>query len=74
MVLGILSLLSGWVFGISIVLGILAVVFAVKGNRRSRQHIGQSNGMATAGLVTGILGIIFGAAWWAIVVAVALTS
>ncbi|HET9600718.1 MAG TPA: DUF4190 domain-containing protein [Acidimicrobiales bacterium] len=51
MVLGICSIVLWWFFGLGIVLGILAVVFGVKERRRA------PNGLATAGLVTGIIGL-----------------
>ena len=51
LVLGICSIVLWWFFGLGIVLGILAVVFGVKARRRT------PNGMATAGLVTGIIGL-----------------
>lgn len=65
MVLGIigcvLSFISiffaGWLSFIGLVLGILAVVFAVKAKKSS----GQLNGMGIAGLVTGIIAIVLGA-------------
>lgn len=63
MVLGILSIITFLIFFISIPLGILAIVFGVIANKK------QKNGMATAGLVTGIVGIalsliIIGLALW----------
>jgi len=58
MVLGILSIFTWWGFG-GVVMAILAIVFAARDSKQ-RQEVGRpKNGMATAGLVTGILGLIF---------------
>ena len=65
MVLGIvgcvLSFISiffaGWLSFIGLVLGILAVVFAVKAKKDS----GSLSGMGIAGLITGIIAIVLGA-------------
>jgi hypothetical protein len=70
MVLGILSIALCWLYGIvGLVLGILAIVFGVQGRRRPDGH-----GMATAGLVTGILGVVFSTFWVIVFVAVLATG
>jgi hypothetical protein len=53
LVLGILSIILFWVPFLNIVLGILGIVFSIKQKRIS------SNGLATAGLVTSIIGLVF---------------
>lgn len=60
LVLGIIGLCSGWLYGLGCILGIIGVALSAK----SKKETGGS-GMATAGLVLGILAIIFGAAWLA---------
>src|SRR6266508_6296852 len=53
MVLGICAILLSWLFGIGLVLGPIAIPLGVQANRL------RHNGMATAGIVTGILGVVF---------------
>nr|WP_265564971.1 DUF4190 domain-containing protein [Streptomyces hygroscopicus] len=69
MVLGILSVCLFCLYGIfSLVLGILAVVFAVKGRKRADQGEADNRGQAQAGLVLGIIGIVLGIAVIALLV------
>lgn len=56
MVLGIISVLCCCIGYISIILGILAIVFFAI----DRKTNGKSNGMAIAGLILGIFGILMG--------------
>ena len=58
LVLGIVGIVTGWLYGLCCILGIIAVVMAVM----SKKNVGP-NGMATAGLVCGIIAIVFGAVW-----------
>lgn len=61
MVLGILACCLFCFYGVvSVVLGILAVVFGVKGRRRAEQGLADNHGQAQAGLITGIIGLILG--------------
>ncbi|MEU3347785.1 DUF4190 domain-containing protein [Streptomyces sp. NPDC006700] len=63
MVLGILSCVMFCVYGIfSVVLGVLAVVFGVKGRRKADSGEANNRGQAQAGLITGIIGIVLGLA------------
>ncbi len=59
MVLGICSVISSifffWIGFISLILGIIAIIFSIKGIK-----IEQGKGMAIAGLVTGIIGTVLG--------------
>ena len=57
MVLGILSVLCCCISYGGLVMGLLAIVFAVI----SRRNLGYFDGMALAGLVLGIIGTVFGA-------------
>ncbi len=73
LVLGILGVLFGAFLGwlvitipIAIVLGILAIVFGVIGRRRA---MGRS-GMATTGLVLGVVSIVASLLWIAAIVAI----
>jgi heme/copper-type cytochrome/quinol oxidase subunit 2 len=63
MVLGILSCCLFCLYGVlSLVLGVLAVVFGVKGRRRAARGEASNHGQAQAGLITGIIGIFLGIA------------
>ncbi|CAM5674169.1 hypothetical protein SALBM311S_00489 [Streptomyces alboniger] len=63
MVLGILSCCLFCLYGVvSIVLGILAVVFGLKGKKRAECGEADNHGQAQAGLITGVIGIILGVA------------
>jgi hypothetical protein len=70
LVLGILSILGFWTFGIGILFGLIAVVLGVLGRNRSRNQDGGTTGRATGGIITGVLGILGGALFIAMVVAV----
>lgn len=48
---------AGWLAFIGLVLGIIALVFAVKG----RNEAGSFDGKGIAGLITGIIAIVLGA-------------
>lgn len=61
LILGILGLLSGWIFGIGCVLGIVGVVLAVMANNKNQAAGVPRTGLATAGIILGILAIVFGA-------------
>ncbi|MEU2716536.1 DUF4190 domain-containing protein [Streptomyces sp. NPDC007205] len=61
MVLGILSLCLFCMYGVvSVVLGILAVVFGIKGRRRADLGEATNHGQAQAGLIMGVVGIVLG--------------
>ncbi|MFH9982241.1 DUF4190 domain-containing protein [Streptomyces sp. NPDC017179] len=69
MVLGILSCVMFCVYGIfSVVLGVLAVVFGVKGRRKADRGEANNRGQAQAGLITGIIGIVLGVVTLALVI------
>ena len=60
MVLGIVSVVFawlGWLTLLGLVCGIVAIVLAVKGKKASVEA-GEPTGMATAGLVLGIIGVV----------------
>lgn len=63
MVLGILSCALFCLYGVvSLVLGILAVVFGVKGRRKAERGEADNHGQAQAGLIMGVIGIVLGVA------------
>jgi hypothetical protein len=69
MVLGILSCCLFCLYGIvSVVLGVLAVVFGIKGKGRADRGEATNRGQAQAGFITGIIGIVIGLATIALMV------
>lgn len=76
LVLGIIGIAGGWIFGAIFALipalniifsltvfacAILGIVLGVKGRKKSVAATGKSSGLATAGLVLGIIGVSLGA-------------
>ncbi|MHC0434084.1 DUF4190 domain-containing protein [Streptomyces sp. O3] len=69
MVLGILSLCLFWMWGIvSIVLGVLALIFGILGRKKARQGLADNGGAALSGIIMGPVGIVLGAAFIALIV------
>lgn len=63
MVLGILSCALFCMYGIlSLVLGVLAIVFGIKGRKRAERGEATNHGQAQAGFIMGIIGSILGLA------------
>lgn len=63
MVLGILSCCLFCLYGVvSVILGVLAVVFGIKGRRKAERGEANNHGQAVAGLITGVIGIVLGLA------------
>ncbi|MFF8017157.1 DUF4190 domain-containing protein [Streptomyces sp. NPDC007929] len=63
MVLGIVSCTLFCLYGVvSLITGILAVVFGIKGRKRAEAGVATNHGQAQAGLIMGIIGIILGIA------------
>ncbi|MEV0240073.1 DUF4190 domain-containing protein [Streptomyces sp. NPDC050674] len=61
MVLGIVSCALFCLYGVvSLVTGILAVIFGIKGRKRAEAGVATNHGQAQAGLIMGIIGIILG--------------
>ncbi|MCP9944420.1 DUF4190 domain-containing protein [Streptomyces somaliensis] len=60
MVIGIISLVTCFLYGLGVVLGILALVFGVIGRKRAQRGEADNGAMATAGIVTGTIGIVLG--------------
>ncbi len=63
MVCGIISLVMFWVPVVGLVLGIIAIVLSNKARRDAVENPDLPTGMATAGLVMGIIGTVIGAFW-----------
>ena len=61
LILGILGLLTGSLYGVGCILGIIGVVLAVKSGNESQAAGVPKSGLATAGLVLGIIAIVSGA-------------
>ena len=57
LVLGIVSLVLCWIFGIGIIPGIIAIALAAG----ARRTYGRRDGLATAGFVCGIIGTVISA-------------
>lgn len=66
LILGIISVLAFWTFGFGILLGIVAVIIGIVGRNRAKRLEATNKGVATTGLVFGILGIIAGAVFIAL--------
>ncbi|WP_328564783.1 DUF4190 domain-containing protein [Streptomyces coelicoflavus] len=63
MVLGILACALFCMYGVvSLVLGVLAIVFGVKGRRKAEAGLANNHGQAQAGFVMGIVGVVLGIA------------
>ncbi|MGM1079020.1 DUF4190 domain-containing protein [Streptomyces sp. H28] len=63
MVLGILACCMFCAYGVvSVVLGILAIVFGIKGRKRVAEGLADNHSQAQTGLITGIIGLILGLA------------
>jgi len=60
LVLGILALLTCWLTFPGIILGILAVIFGGVAIARASKDRVSNKGMAIAGLITGVLGLVIG--------------
>ncbi|GGT39908.1 hypothetical protein GCM10010271_49900 [Streptomyces kurssanovii] len=62
MVLGILSVCLFCLYGVvAIVLGILALIFGILGRKRAQRGEATNGGMALAGIILGVCGIVIGA-------------
>ncbi len=70
LVLGITSIFPGLYF-IGLLLGPLAVIFAILGRKRVKRGEADNGGMATAGLITGIVGTLLAAAFTVVVIVLA---
>lgn len=63
LVMGILGIVGGWfpiVGYFTLVMAILGIIFGAKGRKMSAAAEGKASGLATAGLVLGIIGTVLG--------------
>ncbi|MFF5936996.1 DUF4190 domain-containing protein [Streptomyces sp. NPDC012508] len=72
MVLGIIAVAGFCMYGLGVVLGILALVFGIIGRKKVQRGEANNGGMATAGIVLGSIGILVSAVFltfviWAVV-------
>src|ERR1700722_4273019 len=62
LVLGILAIVLSWTVLGGIVLGVLAVIFGIVGRGRANRGEATNRGSATAGIVTGVIGVVLAGA------------
>ncbi|WP_239148690.1 DUF4190 domain-containing protein, partial [Streptomyces anulatus] len=62
MVIGIISVAGFCLYGVNIILGILALIFGIIGLGRAKRGEATNRGMALAGVILGSVGIVVGAA------------
>ncbi|MFI1221868.1 MULTISPECIES: DUF4190 domain-containing protein [unclassified Streptomyces] len=62
MVIGIVSVVGFCLYGINIILGILALIFGIIGLGRAKRGEATNRGMAIAGIILGSVGIVVGSA------------
>lgn len=74
MVIGIISVVGFCLYGINIILGILALIFGIIGLGRAKRGEATNRGMALAGVILGSVGIVVGAAFLGLVIWAATTS
>ncbi|PCG86175.1 hypothetical protein CIB93_10625 [Streptomyces sp. WZ.A104] len=60
MVLGIVSVVGFCLYGINIILGILALIFGIIGLGRAKRGEATNRGMAIAGIILGSIGMVLG--------------
>ncbi|MFD7324602.1 DUF4190 domain-containing protein [Streptomyces sp. NPDC059875] len=61
MVIGIVAVVGFCLYGLGVVLGILALVFGIIGRKKVQRGEANNGGMATAGIVLGAIGILVSA-------------
>ncbi|MFJ1591529.1 DUF4190 domain-containing protein [Kitasatospora albolonga] len=61
MVLGIISVVGFCLYGVNIILGILALIFGLIGLGRAKRGEATNRGMAVAGIILGAVGMVVGA-------------
>ncbi|MGW0856484.1 DUF4190 domain-containing protein [Streptomyces sp. NPDC002690] len=68
LVLGIISICLFFMWGVSIILGVLAVIFGILGRKRAQRGEANNGGQALTGIITGAVGILVGAAFLGLVI------
>lgn len=61
MILGIASALTGWCYGVGLIFGIISIILAILSKKASN---GRLSGMALAGLICSIFGIVISIVFW----------
>ncbi|SCD35339.1 protein of unknown function, partial [Streptomyces sp. Termitarium-T10T-6] len=74
MVIGIISVVGFCLYGLSIILGILALIFGIIGLGRAKRGEATNRGMALAGVILGSVGIVVGAAILGLIIWAATTA
>ncbi|MEV7421932.1 MULTISPECIES: DUF4190 domain-containing protein [unclassified Streptomyces] len=69
LVLGIISVVGFCFWGLSVILGVLALIFGIIGRRRAGRGEANNGGMALAGIILGTIGAVIGAAFLALIIA-----
>lgn len=59
MVLGIIALVLFWTIFVGIICGVLAIIFSLIGRGRANRGQATNGGQAVAGLVTGVIAVVF---------------
>lgn len=68
MVLGIISTVLFCLYGLGIILGVLALIFGFIGRARAQRGEATNGGMALAGIILGAVGVVVSAAFLAFVI------
>ncbi|MFF0502771.1 DUF4190 domain-containing protein [Streptomyces fimicarius] len=74
MVIGIISVVGFCMYGVNIILGILALIFGIIGLGRAKRGEATNRGMALAGVILGSVGIVVGAAILGLIIWAATTT
>ncbi|WP_444852279.1 DUF4190 domain-containing protein [Streptomyces sp. NPDC000229] len=74
LVLGIISVVVFCLYGLGIVLGILALIFGIIGRKKAQRGEANNHGMALAGIILGAVGIVVGGAFLAFMIWVIATE
>ncbi|WP_424570155.1 DUF4190 domain-containing protein [Streptomyces sp. CH-036] len=74
MVIGIISVVGFCLYGLNIILGILALIFGIIGLGRAKRGEATNRGMALAGVILGSVGIVVGAALLGVIIWAATTA
>lgn len=74
MVIGIISVVGFCMYGVNIILGILALIFGIIGLGRAKRGEATNRGMVLAGVILGPVGIVIGAAFLGLAIWAATSS
>ncbi|MBM7441694.1 DUF4190 domain-containing protein [Streptomyces sp. HB132] len=68
MVLGIIAVVGFCMYGLGVILGVLALIFGIVGRGRARRGEATNGGMALAGIILGSVGIVISAVFLGFVI------